>query len=67
MVGSRDTLQYYGACYKNNIRSGAIVQCYENITVVLLLIGVVLRRYVTMVNYVCYNIHVRSCAKANAT
>ena len=37
---------------------------YEDITVVLLLIGVMLRRYVTMVSYISYNINVRPCAKA---
>ena len=37
---------------------------YEDITVVLLLIGVMLRRYVTMVSYIGYNINVRPCVKA---
>ena len=53
-----------GHVTKINIRSGAIVSCYEDITVVLLLIGVMLRRYVTMVSYISYNINVRPCAKA---
>ena len=40
------------------------MSCYEDITVVLLLIGVMLRRYVTMVSYISYNINVRPCEKA---